>query len=141
MVPLALLVVWWRTADLPLLVGEDALTARIAAHAGAGILEGISNRLLVATHTFLETLHYGVWLLAIPALTIGGRPWRLRDVPLARGSSRWRPVVIGLLACGAVGVLFFWLGFLADYPMTRDVYFTVAMVHVLAEVPFLLRLL
>ena len=30
-----------------------------------------------------------------------------------------------------------WAGFLADYPLTRDVYFTVAMFHVLAEVPHL----
>jgi hypothetical protein len=34
-----------------------------------------------------------------------------------------------------------WGAFLADYPLTRDVYFTVATLHVLAEVPFLLRLL
>jgi hypothetical protein len=34
-----------------------------------------------------------------------------------------------------------WLCFLADYPTTRDVYFTFAMAHVLAEVPFLLRTL
>ena len=32
-----------------------------------------------------------------------------------------------------------WAFFLADYPLTRDVYFTVALLHVLAEVPFLLR--
>jgi len=34
-----------------------------------------------------------------------------------------------------------WGGFLADYPETRDIYFTVAIVHVLAEIPFLLRAL
>jgi hypothetical protein len=33
----------------------------------------------------------------------------------------------------------FWAGFLIDYPLTRSLYFTVALVHVLAEVPFLLR--
>jgi hypothetical protein len=38
-------------------------------------------------------------------------------------------------------MLVLWGGFVADYPLTRDIYFTVAMLHVLAEVPFLLRLL
>jgi hypothetical protein len=37
--------------------------------------------------------------------------------------------------------LLLWLCFAADYATTRDVYFTVAMAHVLAEVPFLLRTL
>jgi hypothetical protein len=38
-----------------------------------------------------------------------------------------------------VGVL--WFGFSLDYATTRDVYFTVAIAHVLAEAPFLLRML
>ena len=32
-----------------------------------------------------------------------------------------------------------WIAFAIDYDTTRQVYFTVAIVHVLAEVPFLLR--
>jgi hypothetical protein len=42
---------------------------------------------------------------------------------------------------GLAIMLILWGAFLADYPATREVYFTVAMLHVLAEVPFLLRLL
>lgn len=38
-------------------------------------------------------------------------------------------------------VIVLWAGFLANYPLTRDVYFTLAMLHVLAEVPLLLRAL
>ena len=45
------------------------------------------------------------------------------------------------LAVSAIIVGTLWLCFLADYSTTRDVYFTVATLHVLAEVPFLLRLL
>ena len=45
------------------------------------------------------------------------------------------------LAASAGVVLILWVCFLVDYPITRDVYFTVATVHVLAEVPFLLRML
>jgi len=42
---------------------------------------------------------------------------------------------------GAVAMIVLWGAFLADYSTTRDIYFTVAMLHVLAEIPFLLRLL
>ena len=48
-------------------------------------------------------------------------------------------MLAGLLAVGAVVVLALWACFLADYPATRDLYFTVALAHVLAEAPFLLR--
>jgi hypothetical protein len=44
-----------------------------------------------------------------------------------------------VLGVGAVTVLALWGGFVADYPLTRDLYFTVAIAHVLAEAPFLLR--
>jgi uncharacterized membrane protein YoaK (UPF0700 family) len=53
----------------------------------------------------------------------------------------WKLFVGGALTLGLLVVLGFWCGFLADYPLTRDVYFTVAMLHVLAEAPFLLRMI
>jgi hypothetical protein len=34
-----------------------------------------------------------------------------------------------------------WAGFTLDYTRTRDLYFAFAMAHVLAEAPFLIRLL
>ena len=75
--------IWPMRPPLP---GSDALTARITAHAGADILSGVSNHLLVATHTFLEMLHYGVWLVAIPLVSVRTLPWRIAEVPLARRS-------------------------------------------------------
>jgi multidrug resistance efflux pump len=38
-------------------------------------------------------------------------------------------------------VVFLWLSFSIDYSTTRDVYFTIAIAHVLAEAPFLLRMI
>ena len=140
-VPLLLGVLWWRLADAPPLPGDDGLSVRIAQHAGASILQGVSSHLLVATHTFLEMLHYGIWVVAIPLVTLRGAPWALRGVPLARRSAAWHRAVLGLLAVGGLVVLLLWGCFLANYPTTRDVYFTVALLHVLAEVPFLLRAL
>lgn len=141
LVPILVGVLWWQLAGAENLPGADALSARITYHAGAGILQGVSTHLLVATHVFLETLHYAVWLLAIPLISFATAPWRIDQVPLARQGGAWRTLVAGILLAGAAMVLVFWAGFLADYPLTRDVYFTVAMLHVLAEVPFLLRLL
>ncbi len=140
-VPLLLGLLWWRLAAAPPLPGADALSGRIAEHAGAGILQGVSSHLLVATHTFLEMLHYGIWVVAIPLVALRGGPWDLRRVPLARRSGVWRGFVVGLLVAGGAVVLLLWGCFVADYPTTRDVYFTVALLHVLAEVPFLLRAL
>ena len=45
------------------------------------------------------------------------------------------------VALGGVVLLMLWGAFLFDYPTTRNVYFTIAMLHVLAEAPFLIRLL
>lgn len=141
LVPMLVGLLWWRLGAQPNLPGGDALSERITDHAGGSILYGVSTHFLVATHTFLEMLHYSVWLIAIPLVTWREEPWNLDQVPLARGGSPWRWLVIGSLVMGGLFVFGFWGGFLADYPGTRDFYFTVAMLHVLAEVPFLLRLL
>jgi hypothetical protein len=141
LLPVLLVVLWLELAGSPSLPGNDALTGRITAHAGAHVLAGVSSHLLVATHTFLEMLHYGVWLVAIPIISLRTLPWRIGQVPLARRSPGWRKLLAGVLLLGATIVLLLWAAFLANYPLTRDIYFTVAMLHVLAEAPFLLRLL
>jgi hypothetical protein len=140
-VPLCLLALAWRLYDAPNLPGSDVLSQQITQHAGAGVFRGVSTHLLVATHTFLEMLHYGVWIVAIPLVSVKALPWQVSSVPLARRSPLWRRTVLGIVAAGAVVMIVLWSAFLADYPLTRNVYFTVAMLHVLAEVPFLLRLL
>lgn len=139
--PLFLAVLWWLLADSPNLPGDDLLTTAIAQHSGAGLVGGVSSHFLVAAHTFLEMLHYGVWIVAIPLVTIRRWPWQTDNVPLAKRSTSWRGFVLGTIGVGAAVMVLLWAMFLADYPATRNVYFTVAMLHVLAEVPFLLRLL
>jgi hypothetical protein len=139
--PLILAVLWARLWNAPDLPGDDALSLRIAQHAGAGLLSGVSTHLLTATHTFLEMLHYGVWVVAVPLIAMRMRTGGWTAVPLGRRSTGWRLVVGGGLIAGLAVVGLLWAAFLADYPTTRDLYFTVAILHVLAEVPFLLRLL
>jgi len=142
LLPLALLVLWWGLASSTPLAEDGEVALRVVRHAGAGVLTGVSTHLLVSTHVFLETLHYGVWLVGVPlAAGTGLLPWRAGGVPLVRHERGWPRLIRALLYGGAAVVLLLWLCFLADYPTTRDVYFTFAMAHVLAEVPFLLRTL
>ncbi len=139
-VPGLLLLLWWRLAAAPDLVGSDALSLQITHHAGGHVFQNVSTHFLVAMHTFLEMIHYGVWIVAIPLVT-GSVPWRTHNIPLMRRSHTWKAVLLAVLAGGLCISLFLWSGFLVDYSLTRDIYFTVAILHVLAEVPFLLRLL
>lgn len=142
LLPVALALLWWRLAAAPPLAEDGEVALRIARHAGSGVLTGVSTHLLVSTHVFLETLHYGVWLVGVPVVAgTGLAPWRAGTVPLVRHREGWPRLIGALLVAGAFVVALLWLGFLADYATTRDVYFTVAVAHVLAEVPFLLRTL
>jgi hypothetical protein len=139
--PVFLGLLWWKLADAPALANADELSQAVTHHAGADVLQGLSSHLLVATHTFLEMLHYAVWVIVVPLIGLRAAPWKLDAVPLARRSPAWRLGLYAFLGAGLAVVLVLWGCFLADYTTTRNVYFTVALVHVLAEVPFLLRTL
>jgi hypothetical protein len=152
-VPLLLALLWWRLESTPPVTpegspdaalvknaGQGILVGAIARHAGDDLIPTVSSHLLVAMHTFLEMLHYGIWVVVIPLVAYRSAPWKL-DVPLARRSPVWRRSLLAVLALGVVIVFVLWGCFLVNYPETRDIYFTVALLHVLAEVPFLLRAL
>jgi hypothetical protein len=139
LLPLLLLLLLWQLQNSPTLVLDGPLVNRILRHSGADLLPWISNRLLVATHVFLELLHYGIWLLAIPL--VSRKLWMGVDtgMPLARNSLAWRKFIGVAILASSLAVVLLWIAFLLDYSTARDIYFTVAIVHVLAEVPFLLR--
>src|SRR5205085_2220687 len=139
--PLILALIWTQAASAPNLAADDALSWRIAQHAGAGLLTNVSSRLLVATHVFLETIHYGVWLVLMPLVGLGARLWQTDRIPLASRRTGWPRIVRAALVLGVLLVLALWLSFAVNYTTTRDLYFTFAMAHVLAEAPFLIRLL
>jgi hypothetical protein len=143
--------VWqlWRT---PSLAEDNGLFWRITQHSGADLLPQVSSHLLVSVHLFLEMLHYGVWLLALPLLgpvvirgkqraNVLARFWELKSLPLARHPRGFPRTIAFMLVLGFVLVLLLWLGFSANYATTRDIYFTLAMAHVIAEAPFLLKML
>jgi hypothetical protein len=128
-------------ANAPDLSQETNLFWRITEHAGSGILPSISSHFLVATHVFLETIHYTVWILLIPLVDRRAVPWNWREIPLAADRKGFPKIVFGALLIGLFLVFALWFGFAVDYGVTRDVYFAFAIAHVLAEFPFLVKML
>jgi hypothetical protein len=156
LLPLLVAGMFWQLTRTPALPDDNGLFWRITQHAGTQLLPHISSHALVAVHVFLEMLHYGVWLVALPLIAPlaksatsplspvvreRGRIWDVESVPLARHPRGFPKLVATALAFGVFLMAILWLGFSVDYATTRDVYFTVAIAHVLAEAPFLLRML
>ena len=143
LLPLVLIVMVWQLSRTAPLADDNGLFWRITQHSGAELLPQVSSHMLVSVHLFLEMLHYAVWIVALPLIgrMVSARFWELRTVPIARHPHGFPRIVAGLLVFAVVAVVALWLGFSLDYATTRDVYFTIAIGHVLAEAPFLLRML
>jgi hypothetical protein len=141
MVPVLVVAIWWNLWNAPPLPTDTETKQAITNHAGAGLVAAVSSHVLVATHTFLEMVHYSVWVIAIPLIGIRIAPWKLANVPMARRGVIWRTAIAAFLIFGLFVALVLWVCFGLEYSTTRQIYFTVAMLHVLAEVPFLLRAL
>lgn len=141
--PFVLAAMIWQLSQTTPLPDSNGLFWRITQHSGAEVLPQVSSHLLVSVHLFLEMLHYGVWIVALPLIGrwATARFWDVKTVPVARHPKGFPRVVAGLMMLAVVAVVVLWFGFSVDYSTTRDVYFTIAIAHVLAEAPFLLRML
>jgi len=138
-IPVFLLLIWCQLGHSPSIAdSSDGLVWRITHQAGAGLLP-ISSRLLVATHTFLETVHYGVWLIVIPIVSAGWRSFQPRSIPISWRSLGWQKLVPAALLLSTFAVAVLWFAFAVNFGVARDIYFTLAIAHVLAEIPFLLK--
>jgi hypothetical protein len=143
LLPLLLAAMIWQLSRSAPLADDNGLFWRITQHSGAEVLPQVSSHLLVSVHLFLEMLHYGVWIVALPLIVrIGGaRFWDVKTIPVARHPRGFPRIVAAVMVVAVVTVVGLWVGFSIDYATARDVYFTVAMAHVLAEAPFLLRMI
>jgi hypothetical protein len=143
LVPFVIVVMIWQLSGAPTLQDDNGLFWRITQHSGAELLPNISSHLLVSVHLFIEMLHYGVWIVALPLLgrTLNNRFWESRSIPLARHPRGFPRLIALVLSLGVILIVLLWVGFSIDYSTTRDIYFTLAIAHVIAEAPFLLRML
>ena len=145
--PLILALMIWRLSQTTSLADTNGLFWRITQHSGAELLPMVSSHLLVSVHLFLEMLHYGVWLIALQLIVPANRTrvnrtiWSARSLPLVRHPRGFPKLLTTGLVVVAFLVVALWLGLVTDYSTTRDIYFTVAIAHVLAEAPFLLKML
>lgn len=139
--PFVLVGMVWQLSQTSALPDNNGLFWRITQHSGAEVLPQVSSHLLVSVHLFLEMLHYGVWILALPLIGASARFWDVKTVPVARHARGFPRLIAGLLVVALAAVVLLWLAFSLDYSTTRDVYFTIAIAHVLAEAPFLLRMI
>lgn len=140
-IPFFIIVLYFAFANAPNLSNETNLFWRITQHAGSGILPNISSHFLVATHVFLETIHYSVWIILIPLIDQRAVFWRFKEIPLAAAERGFPKLILGILTTSIVIIIVLWLGFSLNYTTTRDVYFAFAITHVLAEFPFLIKML
>src|SRR5262249_6307282 len=104
------------------------------------LLPNVSSHMLVSMHVFLEMLHYGVWILALPLIGASGAIWQVKSIPLAKHSRGFPKLMAAILLCGLLAVPLLWFGFSAHYRLTRGLDFCIAIPHVVAEAPFLLRM-
>ena len=142
-IPLILLLMFAQLSTTHSLATDTVLNQEISRHAGSFLLSNLSSHMLVSIHTFLEMIHYGVWIIAIPLATaaVSRRKWLPAKMPVAQKSRRVQLLIAYAFIASNVLVLALWGSFLADYSATRNFYFTVAVFHILAEIPFLLWLL
>jgi hypothetical protein len=139
--PLLMAAMLWQLSRTSSLADDNGLFWRITQHAGAELLPNVSSHMLVSTHVFLEMLHYGVWIVALPLIGATGAIWKVKTIPVASHSRGFPKLIGAVLVFGLFAVALLWFGFSANYTLTRDIYFTIAMAHVLAEAPFLLRMI
>ena len=140
-IPFFVLILYFAFADAPDLSNETNLFWRITQHAGSQILPDISSHFLVAAHVFLETIHYTVWIFLIPLIDKRAIPWRLKEIPLISNKNGFPKLIFGILAISFLFIFALWFGFSTNYETTRDIYFAFAITHVLAEFPFLIKML
>jgi len=141
LLPLLMAGMLWQLSRTSSLADDNGLFWRITQHAGAQLLPNISSHMLVSAHVFLEMLHYGVWIVALPLIGASGALWSVQTIPLARRRHGLPKLMAAILIGGLFVVALLWAGFSTNYAATRDIYFAVAIAHVLAEAPFLLRMI
>lgn len=140
-IPFFVIGLWFVFAKVPDLTEETHLFQVITNHAGSNILPTISSHFLVATHVFLETIHYLVWILLIPLVDKKAIPWKLNEIPLFAHEKGFPKLVVAILLISFGLMIALWAGFSVDYVVTRDIYFAFAIAHVMAEFPFLIKML
>src|SRR5205807_1455359 len=117
--PLLVAGLLWQLSRTSSLADDNGWFWRITQHAGAQLLPNISSHMLVSTHVFLEMLHYGVWIVALPLIGASGALWSVQTIPLVRRRHGLPKLMAAILICGLFVVALLWVGFSTNYAATR----------------------
>jgi hypothetical protein len=94
--------------------------------------------MFMALYGFMQMVHYGIWIVAMPIATSGWRRWRLDNIPVARNKpALMRTLAVAVPLLGVLAMPALWLGYKLDYTTTNEIYITVATLHVIAEIAFM----
>src|SRR5438128_244532 len=116
----------------------------------AGLWSGANWPNAIATWNTLMLLWIGALVLMLAKQKARrDRSWAVpvvfilcvTTIPLARRSQGFPKLIAAILIFGVFAMAVLWFGFSVKYSATRDIYFAIAMAHVLAEAPFLLRMI
>lgn len=140
-VPLFVGLIAWLVGNPAPLANVDAHTRGILIQGGANLFPLLPDVFCVAVHAFLEMLHYGVWLVAFPLASEGSLRAVLDPAWLSNRFPKARTLIRLLLAFSTLMVLVLWISFCVDPAWTRQIYFTLAVIHVISEIPALLRMI
>src|SRR5437016_13273836 len=100
LLPLLVIAMSWQLGRVTSLADDNGLFWRITQHAGAQLLPNVSSHMLVSMHVFLEMLHYGVWIIALPLIGATGALWNVKTIPLARRRNGFPKLIAAILVCG-----------------------------------------
>src|SRR2546430_10466322 len=113
--PLLMAAMLWQLSRTSSLADDNGLFWRITQHAGAELLPNVSSHMLVSTHVFLEMLHYGVWIVALPLIGATGAIWSTKTIPLARRRGGFPKLIAAILICGLFVIAPPGMGFTLNY--------------------------
>lgn len=104
---------------------------------GSQLFPNASSSMLLAIFGFLQMVHYGVWVIAIPLANQSWKRWRIDRLPVLTSKPAFRPIVVAVCILGVLAILYFWCGYIVDYDHVNEIYITLATLHAVAEVPFM----
>jgi hypothetical protein len=137
LVPAVVVIFWWHLRDTHS-CASDAIASHILEQTGASVMPFLSNHFLLSTLVFLDLLHYGVWLVAIPNWSAGWRRWQAKSIPLASVFPQLQNPIRLITMAALVLALLLCISFSNNYILTSQIYFVIAIMHVLAEIPYLI---
>lgn len=118
---------------------DSSLLKLVLRQTGAHSMNALPAGRVVALQLYLQWLHYWVWLVLIPTQVLNKPLFRLNEEPVRHVPWLRRVVQVAFIA-GMTASLMFGALFATQPALAWRLYFLIAQFHVLAELPFIIRI-